>query len=111
MVDATTPAEFAAMYSKAVRTAADDGDVIVLTREFGENLFASAGAAIINSALEYAAARHVTVVTTGNNAVVLNGVTITGYQAGPGWDPVTGWGNRDAQVLIPLLARDAQANG
>jgi hypothetical protein len=32
-------------------------------------------------------------------------VTITGYQAGPGWDPVTGWGTPDAQVLIPLLAR------
>ena len=44
-------------------------------------------------------------VTTGNNTVVLNGVTIAGYQAGPGWDPVTGWGTPDAQVLIPLLAR------
>jgi subtilase family serine protease len=44
-------------------------------------------------------------VTTGNNTVVLNGVTITGYQAGPGWNPVTGWGTPDAQVLIPLLAR------
>ena len=44
-------------------------------------------------------------ITTGNNTVVLNGVTITGYQAGPGWDPVTGWGTPDAQVLIPLLAR------
>jgi len=43
-------------------------------------------------------------ITTGNNTVVLNGVTITGYQAGPGWDPVTGWGSPDAQVLIPLLA-------
>jgi subtilase family serine protease len=44
-------------------------------------------------------------ITTGNNTVVLNGVTITGYQTGPGWDPVTGWGTPDAQVLIPLLAR------
>jgi subtilase family serine protease len=43
-------------------------------------------------------------ITTGNNTVILNGVTITGYQAGPGWDPVTGWGTPDAQVLIPLLA-------
>jgi subtilase family serine protease len=46
-------------------------------------------------------------ITTGNNTVALNGVTITGYQAGPGWDPVTGWGTPDAQVLIPLLARYA----
>ena len=44
-------------------------------------------------------------ITTGNNTVVLNGVTITGYQAGHGWDPVSGWGSPDAQVLIPLLAR------
>ncbi len=44
-------------------------------------------------------------ITSGNNTVVLNGVTVTGYQAGPGWDPVTGWGTPDAQVLVPLLAR------
>ena len=33
--------------------------------------------------------------TTGSN----------GYQAAPGWDPVTGWGTPNAQTLIPLLAR------
>ena len=44
-------------------------------------------------------------ITTGDNTAVLNSVTITGYQTGPGWDPVTGWGTPDAQVLIPLLAR------
>jgi hypothetical protein len=27
-----------------------------------------------------------------------------GYHAGPGWDPVTGWGTPNAHVLIPLLA-------
>jgi subtilase family serine protease len=43
-------------------------------------------------------------ITSGDNTVVLNGVTVTGYEAGPGWDPVTGWGTPDAQVLIPLLA-------
>ena len=41
---------------------------------------------------------------TSANTVALNGDTITGYQAGPGWDPVTGWGTPDAQVLVPLLA-------
>ncbi len=46
-------------------------------------------------------------VTTGNNTVVLSGDTITGYQAGAGWDPVTGWGTPDAQVLVPLLAGNA----
>lgn len=44
-------------------------------------------------------------ITAGTNTVVRNGVTVTGYQAGPGWDPVTGWGTPDAEVLIPLLAR------
>jgi subtilase family serine protease len=47
-------------------------------------------------------------ITTGNNTVTLRTsppVTVTGYQAGPGWDPVTGWGTPDAQVLVPLLAR------
>jgi len=33
--------------------------------------------------------------------------TITGYRAAPGWDPVTGWGSPDAEVLVPLLARYA----
>ena len=46
-------------------------------------------------------------ITTGNNTVTLASppATVAGYQAGPGWDPVTGWGTPDAQVLIPLLAR------
>ena len=43
-------------------------------------------------------------ITTGNNTVSLNGTTITGYRTGAGWDPVTGWGPPDAQILIPLLA-------
>ena len=33
------------------------------------------------------------------------GSVTAGYQAGPGWDPVTGWGTPNAQVLVPLLAR------
>jgi hypothetical protein len=40
-------------------------------------------------------------ITTGNNTATYNGVTITGYQARPGWDPLTGWGTPDAQILIP----------
>jgi subtilase family serine protease len=46
-------------------------------------------------------------VTTGTNTVTFPAQTITGYQAALGWDPVTGWGSPDAQVLIPLLARYA----
>jgi subtilase family serine protease len=45
-------------------------------------------------------------VTTGDNTVHYPGGTVNGYSAGPGWDPVTGWGSPDAQVLVPLLAAD-----
>ena len=44
-------------------------------------------------------------VTSGSSAVTVVPVTYTGYPAGPGWDPATGWGSPDAQVLVPLLAR------
>ena len=44
-------------------------------------------------------------ITSGNNTAQFPPVTITGYNAGPGWDPVTGWGTPDAANLIPLLAR------
>jgi subtilase family serine protease len=42
-------------------------------------------------------------VTTGSNLTL--GPVNDVYHAGPGWDPVTGWGSPNAQVLIPLLAR------
>jgi subtilase family serine protease len=46
-------------------------------------------------------------VTTGTNTLVSSLQTITGYRAGPGWNPVTGWGSPNARVLVPLLARYA----
>ncbi|MGH3259474.1 MAG: S53 family peptidase [Streptosporangiaceae bacterium] len=46
-------------------------------------------------------------ITSGNNTVEFPPKAFTGYRAGPGWDPVTGWGSPDAQVLVPLLARYA----
>jgi subtilase family serine protease len=46
-------------------------------------------------------------ITAGDNTAEFPPTTITGYRAAPGWDPVTGWGSPDAQVLIPLLARSA----
>jgi subtilase family serine protease len=42
-------------------------------------------------------------ITTGNNVTL--GPVNDQYHAGPGWDPVTGWGSPSAQALIPLLAR------
>jgi subtilase family serine protease len=49
-------------------------------------------------------------VVTGDNSVMWPTGVVLGYEAGPGWDPVTGWGSPDAQVLVPLLARDAVGN-
>jgi subtilase family serine protease len=48
-------------------------------------------------------------ITIGNNGVTAGQAIVTGYQAGPGWDPVTGWGSPNAQVLIPLLATSPAA--
>jgi subtilase family serine protease len=46
-------------------------------------------------------------ITAGTNTVVFPPRVIPGYSAGPGWDPVTGWGSPDAAVLIPLLAHNS----
>jgi subtilase family serine protease len=43
-------------------------------------------------------------ITAGNaNTAKFPHTTIAGYRAGPGWDPVTGWGTPNAQALVPLL--------
>jgi subtilase family serine protease len=43
-------------------------------------------------------------ITVGNNTVTpQNGVTVQGFNAGPGWDPVTGLGTPNAQYLLPDL--------
>jgi subtilase family serine protease len=47
-------------------------------------------------------------VTVGDsNTAKFPNRTITGYRAVPGWDPVTGWGSPNAEVLVPLLTRHA----
>jgi subtilase family serine protease len=46
-------------------------------------------------------------VVTGDNSVFWPTRLFTGYTAGPGWDPVTGWGSPNAQNLVPLLAHAA----
>ena len=44
-------------------------------------------------------------VVTGDNSVLWPTRVFTGYNAGPGWDPVTSWGSPNAQYLVPLLRR------
>ena len=47
-------------------------------------------------------------ITAGNpNTAQFPHGTIAGYRAGPGWDPVTGWGSPNAQILVPLLGSHA----
>jgi subtilase family serine protease len=43
-------------------------------------------------------------VITGDNSILWPTGVFVGYNAGPGWDPVTGLGSPDAQYLVPLLA-------
>jgi len=50
-------------------------------------------------------------VTTGDNSVFWPTRLFTGYTAGPGWDPATGWGSPNAQVLVPLLAHQTRPGG
>jgi subtilase family serine protease len=47
-------------------------------------------------------------VVAGDNSVLTTTALITGYPAVPGWDPVTGWGSPDAQVLVPLLTSEVR---
>jgi subtilase family serine protease len=48
-------------------------------------------------------------VVAGDNSVLTTAGLITGYQTVPGWDPVTGWGSPDAQVLVPLLRSEVRS--
>jgi kumamolisin len=46
-------------------------------------------------------------VVTGDNSILWPTRVFAGYNARPGWDPVTGWGSPNATILVPLLARQA----
>lgn len=48
-------------------------------------------------------------IVTGDNSVLWRTGVFDGYNAGPGWDPVTGWGSPDARYLVPLLAHAARS--
>ena len=37
--------------------------------------------------------------------ILAPGRRTVGYRARPGWDPVTGWRTPNAEVLVPLLAK------
>jgi subtilase family serine protease len=83
--------------------------VIALTDQYADRPLGFINPAIyrIGRSPSYHKAFHI--ITTGTNTVQFppRAITITGYRAAPGWDPATGWGSPNAQVLVPLLARYA----
>jgi subtilase family serine protease len=81
--------------------------IALADQEAGRHLgFVNAGIYRIGLSASYHSAFHD--VTTGDNSVIVSSKLITGYQALSGWDPVTGWGSPNAQVLVPLLAHQVQ---
>jgi subtilase family serine protease len=50
-------------------------------------------------------------ITVGNNSTNDKGVSVTGYDAVVGWDPITGLGTPNAQYLLPDLIAAVNAGG
>ena len=64
--------------------------------------------ALYRIGLSHSASKAFHDVTLGNNSVDFfdqkgNPITIQGYNAGPGWDAVTGFGSRKLSALASLL--------
>jgi subtilase family serine protease len=49
--------------------------------------------------------------SAGNNTFIGWGVVVLGYEAAPGWDPVTGLGTPNAATLLPDLIRAVEHPG
>ena len=85
--DVSTPAKLAATFATYVRTAVSNGEVISqsgIGQDFnlGESSWTSAEVATMNSALEYAAARHVTVVVASGDYGAIGNGSIHAAQGG-----------------------------
>jgi subtilase family serine protease len=82
--------------------------IIALADQYAKRRLGPVNPAIYQIGLSsrYHQAFHDITAGTGNTARFPDR-TITGYRARRGWDPVTGWGSPNAQVLVPLLASDA----
>jgi subtilase family serine protease len=63
--------------------------------------FINPGLYKVAASSQYAQAFHD--ITVGNNNVDNGTVKVKGYSAMPGWDPVTGLGSPNAEVLLPAL--------
>ena len=93
-------------YSGTVAAAALWGGLMALADQYAHHDLGFVNPAIYRIARSPSYHQAFHDITTGSNIQTLAYPAGTaGYQAGPGWDPVTGWGSPDAQVLVPLLAR------
>jgi subtilase family serine protease len=68
--------------------------------------FLNTGLYRIGRSSRYHAAFHD--ITHGDNTELSPLGRVAGYRAARGWDPVTGWGSPNAEVLVPLLARNVR---
>ena len=82
------------------------GGLVALADQYAHHALGLVNPAIYRIARSSSYHRAFHDITTGNSYVTMPYPAGTaGYRADPGWDPVTGWGSPDAQVLVPLLAR------
>jgi subtilase family serine protease len=81
--------------------------IIALANQYAKRHLGFVNSAIyrIAESSEYHRAFHDILSGPANTAKFSHG-TVVGYRASPGWDPVTGWGSPNADVLVPLLAQD-----
>jgi subtilase family serine protease len=81
--------------------------IIALADQYGKRQLGFVNTAIyrIAESSNYDRAFHDILTGPANTAKFANG-TVFGYRASRGWDPVTGWGSPNADVLVPLLVRD-----
>jgi subtilase family serine protease len=81
------------------------GGLMALAGQYAHHDLGSVNPAIYRVARSSSYHRAFHDITTGSNIQTMPypGGT-AGWKAGPGWDPATGWGSPNAQVLIPLLA-------
>ena len=81
------------------------GGIMALANQYAHHDLGSVNPAIYRIARSSSYHQAFHDITTGSNiqTIPYPGST-AGYQTAPGWDPATGWGSPNAQVLVPLLA-------
>jgi len=84
--------------------------VIALADQYARHNLGFVNAAIYRIARGALYGRTFHDVTRENNSASFRPSSVGGYQAEAGWDPATGWGSPNANVLVPLIARGVDPN-